>query len=1738
MEQKTKGFIGIGLLCIISIIIGVIANIIFSFTFSAYFVICTLTLLWCSFIKDKAKLIIPWTITAVASVLITLNYLHPNISVYSNADYHVLVMQGVDKKDSVLLVGKNKTQSFFDKKNYEGFASITPKNSDSQNCILHYNILSEPIFAKVDDSRTGRLINKGQLPSFHDKITLQNDSIICNISIRTIKEDKKDSTKVVVSFNHLSNNTQKKYEPSFKLPIQIGYNLYDILHSSTSYEETGEEELLNTLHEVFLVRNHEDKEQDVFYMTYPQSLKDVKLFCDGKEFIASNALETEELDKDTYYYIGIGSQATRPLKAVYSDGCIRLRYQFPYINNFPGLADDAEAENRQKVIAVTSKTASLLKTNVNEAFYYPLFENENNEYNFNGNINYMIDDSQTPFKAILNDNSINTIQLLNTLTAKNGAVWHFNVCNLRQSSPITGEDNIWVKDITILFLVFGILFLTFLYSMIFTKGHTSKVVMIASLFAIPFFVIRIYLLWRIAVFPPVTDITLNEFLRYTMKLPNLLENPILITIGLWILMPVTALSLWICIKYLPNFELRKLWKKIVYSIFLFLPIAIVLITKFAHISIVGLNILVPVSFFILNEYIIARGLPVGYRIANALFTLAALFIGDPGYAIMFFIFECIYYSIILYSFLKYRYYDHTAGKAAGFPLFTVLVFLVIVMVIFLPYCVWTAYNQEDSFLGFISTSRLFFILLPLIMGFILLLVTWLWKRYDFKWKGAIAIFVWLTFVVSTATIGYDYFQTNNLHFKYRAIIHTQTVGRIMQNESYNHSNSQRLLNAAQNQWFLQYHINKGEKRVTDDGIMSLLPHFKKGVTWNTQISDVILSRYVIGELSWLVPITMILLSLVLLWRTFQNENNSPAGRTLTFAIALLFVVQSTFEWMAVTNRTVFFGQDFPFLSQNARFTLIMFAMWIAAFVVFACYHPKDEDNSELKEGLKSFTKRGPQTTFFLIFIVIALIVYFCGNNYGELYANNKVQGDKMNAEEFNISTAMATSKDELAGINSLLSQYPARGHQLVNEEDISSLVKDIEEKIHLSEHVNKLKEEGLINDFTYSLYQAFTNNLKRKNSNGNIIHLRHQDLNTFELALNNAYFSLQSPEFDKKAWKGNIYSEISATNDSSALMLTKLPGLIVYSIPQSWLPKNVDLAIVDSRMKDGHIGENYKVILHREMKDYTASTAVFQISPENFLELRDTKSKESLTYQYGRDEQDILVKNIVINGKRRFFYPLKEKCLWLRDFSNLVAYSKQGTGSRDMVFVTLDSKLTQHISETLKQTGHECSVVAIDGLGNVRLMADNKLSGSIDPNDETLIEELATQSYMNPNSMRDENLFGNLNLCYMRPGPGSSLKPITYAAVTSQSQDINWAGLELMSPKVIQNKEVAQSDDKYYYIKKFGPKYTYSDQRPFKSIASDENGDGQWIDNEFYLSQSSNYYNALITYLGHYESLANAKDEIFVISKDINDFPRFRIEQNGQIYTFRNAPTATSEQILFDGLTKNFHMPTFIGWVDSLRYEFINTNLYKENNLENKAKVSSRFAWAFPQASTIYNYEMEDSQLTPAERLRQYTLGASPVKVTPMKMAEMYGKLYSLHPDFHASVMPRKSKFKDPWLGRNGNTQKKHLEFYQNNLYRGMFSCIQKGTAKELNTLKGYHLYAKTGTLSLGNKTHDDRMLAVIICNHDITSDKIKSLDDNKFMVVYFRFKQLTLEKKVYWNMINNVLENIVNSNSFKKYMR
>ena len=51
------------------------------------------------------------------------------------------------------------------------------------------------------------------------------------------------------------------------------------------------------------------------------------------------------------------------------------------------------------------------------------------------------------------------------------------------------------------------------------------------------------------------------------------------------------------------------------------------------------------------------------------------------------------------------------------------------------------------------------------------------------------------------------------HMKYRAYVHTETVSEAMAREDFGQRNSERLIEASANQWFIQYHNNKGSNRI-------------------------------------------------------------------------------------------------------------------------------------------------------------------------------------------------------------------------------------------------------------------------------------------------------------------------------------------------------------------------------------------------------------------------------------------------------------------------------------------------------------------------------------------------------------------------------------------------------------------------------------------------------------------------------------------------------------------------------------------------------------------------------------------------------------------------------------------------------------------------------------------------------------------------------------------------------------
>ena len=1711
------------------IVLGI--NYFFPLTFSAFFLLCVLAFIISIFWNAHFAC---WSFIVSSAISVTLNYLNPSSDVYNNAAHHVIALDGYERKGTIELVNsRNPRLALFDDKKF--FGNLSVSNAGGA-LVINEQLSSQPIYVYNSSIQAYELINKNNLISFSNELIVVNgdNSLKLDFSINKgqrrflhLRKDR-DSMQCIVSFTTRESGVRKD-TAAFDKIIKEAYPLVDLVRSAGTCS-AAEENLLAVLKGSYIVKNEirNESERDhnthfAWFLTVPEELQ--KSITQKKLILKSNGVTCQfkpsnnqyQLKENSLVYIGCGPAKTRSFSfSKGEDDILLMNYDMPIMFNFP--RDSISQSN--KIAAISTSSDELTMSVTKEAFYFDLFHLKNNIHHFNGTVLYQTGPTLKKFEANILDANFTgrgkVAQGTNggnyTLTSKDKkGKWVVSIPNLRSESPISKSPNPWLNEWLLLGIIITLSLISFATLFMFGDENWLPSVKSVSvfhvwMFLVPMITLRLYLLWRIAVFPPVTNISKEAFLRYRLENGFGLDNAMVLTIVCLGIFSLLTLAYFVCFRYKESFEkysirISNFQSKIVYGAMLLISAA------FAMTGMVIGNIAIPVLVFFVNEYLCLSKLSLSYRIGNTLFAIGLLVKGDPGYAIMFIIFVCIYYII---QTVVYRNSGTAEGsqRNAAWKLCFVLSLFVGLIIIFSPLLVSFLFNNSEL-LGIPITSYVFCVSSALFAFVIIRIVSINYgKKIAHIWSvialgGVVVVTIW----------GPNYLD-NNKHFKYRSLIHTQEVGQIMMNEDVANRDNQRLLEASQNQWFLQHHQNLGETRITENGIMHIFPHFKKGVSWSTQISDVICSRYIIGELSLIVPLTIIMFIFVFFLFAMRHRSKSPIGRSLSYGVTLLLLIQTTFVWMANTNRMIFFGQDFPFMSQNAKATLLMFVLLLFIMMLSSGngYSEDEEHNDGLTENGFDYFNRRPIKIFFVMFLCVFGIVFVSGNKYSDLYGTRV-------ATEFNAGEAMQQAERDIAKINSILATYPANKPLKTHGENLTKTIRinDIISSIGLDQAVEQMANNNEISPFSASLYKAFRENLQNDNQIGNIIHLRYlSSSGSYVFGLNNGFYSLRAPEMKKNYWSGNVYA-YEDVDDTDHLLASsdEADKVDIYRIPNSWLKKGGSFGIADVR----YVDKESKLTLHSSGNDYNVTSGLFVVSSDESIEC-NVGDKIYIDQLVGYKEK-VLAKNMVINGENKFFYPMGKSFFWIKDFSEMAALQKHGKRN---CHLTIDKELQEIVAQKFDAIGKTCSVVALDGNGNVRLMAEHneREEYNMDPNDIISIENVVENSYLNPNYAIDSKIFGNQNLLYMLPGPGSSLKPITYAAVTSQisPQIINWSSLKLHAP----SSEYLKNG--YFLMDKFGPEYVFNKKALFKSISGDETGIDGWVDNKFYLYKSSNYYNALVTYLGNYDrdDLRSIND-IFSLVSDYSNYPIVQI--NGTNYCFKNVPSKRRQNsFLNTGLSINFDMNVSYDDKDSTR--FVSSEWTNGIN-------PIYHPWVFPASSNAFLRDMNalDSE---AIRLKQYTLGSSPLRITPLMMAEMYGRLVSMRPDFHACITQNNNKFIQDWDVPTPMDRAGMFGFYQRELFSGMSQCVSIGTAhaplSAVDTKGGsLHLYAKTGTLTLGEKIKDDRMLAVIITNQNILT--APSPDSLRFYVVYFRFKQTG---SMYG--ISEIINDIISSKSFVSYMK
>ncbi|MEM6803398.1 MAG: hypothetical protein AAF696_18465, partial [Bacteroidota bacterium] len=532
--------------------------------------------------------------------------------------------------------------------------------------------------------------------------------------------------------------------------------------------------------------------------------------------------------------------------------------------------------------------------------------------------------------------------------------WMFRFNDLRASNPIQTSH--------IFGIVFWIALLSFILILIKEEAEISKVEILIYGLLMGFMTVRMILLWRSATFLPLEDIDLKIFNK--LRSAVYFQDTYL-AIGFFFAAIIThylIFQTWVeripLAQKIKNFSffqhpsldeeapLRIWWEK--YKVWL-----IAFVANWTFIFCTELffperlerftNIAFPVlGFFLLSIPLFKRwaankGKNQASLLENNLFWLGLLngtstwiwlLMKDAGFSIVFLLFTALSLGFGLgISAVKGNRVSWKRGIA------TLAVFFSIGLAIF-----------YSTYLIDILIDKAAISFWVGIIGALLLLSYLAYRAYGFRIKypqssqiAGIGLIAISTCILAAGTLVATGIIENPgkkvskeyTYIKYRASIHNKSLEEISSEIAFESYQSRKLLEASQNQWFIDQLLQKDS-----DKYFTLRPHFNKGASYISQTTDLVILRYIIAEHSQWTVLGLVLLfgflfaGIIYRYNIFSGSNLALAG------IPLLLGIQGFFIWMTVSNRFAFFGQDFPLISMQSRMTLFFTLSLLLTLIFF------------------------------------------------------------------------------------------------------------------------------------------------------------------------------------------------------------------------------------------------------------------------------------------------------------------------------------------------------------------------------------------------------------------------------------------------------------------------------------------------------------------------------------------------------------------------------------------------------------------------------------------------------------------------------------------------------------------------------------------------------------------------------------------------------------------------------------
>lgn len=1248
-------------------------------------------------------------------------YMYPSEKIFSNSDYHILEHRGFRVKSPFDLVnGSAMEEALWDTKSgHISLAADTIK-------ISNYN---EPFYVSTKDKRKAYYILANRALDFDASggfCIEDGDRTLVKLTVEPYGNGK-DSCRYVI------NDT---YESNFKKVIRQGYPLCDILAATPGYVFT--EELYQLLQGSLLVR---EKIEIEYYRygtekRYPK-LKGIDLvlvpgyawYYENSHITANSkrvdAVSEFKCPAGKFFYSGSGRTKTDVYELKNTESGVELRYALPKMQPFSKDKDN---------VFLTSSVASIIDDPGEGGYYYNIFDLEENRYHINADMKYKAGAPTDAFAVeVMDMYSANPsekkgkeIEVSNEnrkefelSTLSDDLSWIFAVRNLRETNAVT-----WNYIFRILFVFILLVFVRIGLDYYLETRSLSYIELSIYLLLLCLATIRLILSWRASTFVPIEDITGPVFAKMRSGTDGW-------TWFIWLYPAV--LTIWSCAKnsswvgnklngfcdYVNDKE-KKLTTFSSGNKFLdfccgpngrivtFFLMSLVLCWISGHIVSKlerFMNIPIPLILYTLFDLWVVYKAESDARNYNklrlllGLFLAGYLFVADAGFIVVFAVYLILLHGIIYpltngIAFLN-RYWQKVAlSFASVIVIFLLLKFEGAIMIALFDSIKWLSWV----------------IWIALVLGAAVLLWFSLGERIKasqpkVRWSIYLAgTFVIMILFILTGKVGTEISDIVNgkAHMKWRAEVQKldtdQTIDELMLKCDFNSSDITYIMRSAHNQWFINQYVNDGKNLKQ---YFQLQPHSNQGSPYPTQTTDLAVTRYVTAEHGHLPAFLILSLFLLLIaiycFEIRFSDEDGEQDRVMVGPLVLLFTL-ALLVYLSATNRIVFIGQDFPFVSIQSK-VAIVFPVLLMLMSTFPIINDRMNNETGGDNTKMVSQKRWIPALLLVLYILVKLI---------------NPLGAQQSDTQFDVSSIISDISAKVDIIDTDLERYQRLNG--LNGGAMGDVWESFKESQEYSKNFHTMSAiDSDSTKFFASLLKYFDTEQKDKDDPEALLHMRKRG-GYWHLTVNKKHYFVPSKKAAVESWKGNVFAAKSRrdfifTNvkngtdnliDSEASYVAniipskyrdKVANVRLIKFDESWIPEKEPLILVTSRQAqasrqfyyiESAVGSikgspSYNQVATRILK---GDALVLNVLDEN------REVDEVVTWKYGMENDNYLAKNIWLNGRNKLFYPLGKEFIWSYQFANMVSsvYGNDDRYRDSSIRLSLDYELYEQFADSVSRS--------------------------------------------------------------------------------------------------------------------------------------------------------------------------------------------------------------------------------------------------------------------------------------------------------------------------------------------------------------------------------------------------------------------------------------------------------------------